>query len=378
MGKRANGEGSVFRVKKGPQKDKWKAVLSAGVDAKGKRIRRSRVADTQKAARAKLEELRAEVFGIPVDPGSMTMAKWLGIRLETYEGSKKAEGSVESRKRAINLHLIPYIGPLPLGSFSGTHAEALLRSWREAPLGLRSQEIAWQTLGSALRVAMARGHLRMDPLAGLECPKATRVEIDPFTDAELAKILTAAKAERYHALWILGFGTGMRIGEMLGLKWRDVDLSEKRIRVERSATIVAGKPTLKATKTKRSRRVIELPARVVTALHEHRKAMVADGNAGSELVFLNEHKRIVSRNVLRRRGWATLLKRAKVRYRTIHQMRHSFATHALSSGVPVHIVSAVLGHSQPSTTLNIYSHFLETHQSQATAASDRLLGSGGC
>src|SRR5690606_26082663 len=162
------------------QKGKWKAVLSAGVDANGKRIRRSKVASTQKAAVAKLAALREEVFGIAVDPGAMTMAKWLTTRLETFEGSAKAPGSVDSRKRAVNKHLIPHIGPIALGSFTGTHAEALLRAWRDAKLGARSQEIAWQTLGSALRIAMARGHIRLDPLIGLERPKAPRVEIDPF------------------------------------------------------------------------------------------------------------------------------------------------------------------------------------------------------
>jgi integrase len=168
----------------------------------------------------------------------------------------------------------------------------------------------------------------------------------------------------------------MRQGELFGLLWEHVDLPGGKLRIVQAAAEVAGKVSIRSPKTANSARVVELPPVAVKALKEHRAILMKEGNAGSDLVFPAPRGGLIPRSTFRHRYWLPILKHKNVGAapRGFHHTRHTYATLALGAGVPVHVVSRVLGHSKASTTLDIYAHVLQAHQTAATEAAQRLFG----
>jgi integrase len=176
------------------------------------------------------------------------------------------------------------------------------------------------------------------------------------------------QGDRLEALYVLAITTGMRQGELLGLRWRDVDVERGRLQLVRQL------------KTRQSRRAVVLPELAVTALVDHRDRQAAEreqqGALWEEhgLVFPNIVGRPLNPNNLRQRSFFPLLARAGLPRIRFHDLRHSCATLLLSEGVHPKIVSDLLGHSQIGITLDLYSHVTATMQAVAAEAMGRLLG----
>jgi integrase len=219
--------------------------------------------------------------------------------------------------------------------------------------------------------AMEARHIAWNPAAAAKAPKLTAVG-DPrvWTAAEVGRFLAHVQADRLGALWILAASTGMRRGELLGLRWRDVDLDGAELRIRQTYVAYGRLRVFKEPKTERARRTIPLTPRVVSALKAHRKAQSAERLAAGPayadhgLVFPDEIGRPLSPDAVSA-AFVRLARDLGLPPLTLHGLRHSFATVGLERDVDVLYVSALLGHSSPAITQGVYQHVRRGRLSQA-------------
>jgi integrase len=205
----------------------------------------------------------------------------------------------------------------------------------------------------------------------LKPPRITREEIDPLDAEQARRLLEAARVDRLEALYVLALNTGMRQGELLALKWDDVDLERGLLRVRRTLTHSDNGFVLGEPKTKKSRRTTRLTAGAVQGLREHLTRQLEEmERLGSlykpgGLIFATQSGTIINPSNLRNRSFKSLLKRAELRPIRFHDLRHTCATLLLSKDVNPKIVSEMLGHSSAIITLDIYAHLLPDMQEKA-------------
>ncbi len=192
------------------------------------------------------------------------------------------------------------------------------------------------------------------------------------------------RRSRLEALYVLAVTTGMRQGEILGLRWRDVDVDQGMVQVRGSMQALKGVGLhIAEPKTAGSRRHVMLSQRPIEALRRHRVAQAAErlragaGWEDNDLVFANEVGRPIAAGNLLRRSFEPLLKSAGLPRIRFHDLRHTSATLLLGQGVHPKIVSEMLGHSKITTTLDLYSHVTPTMQREAVRAFDAILTAGG-
>lgn len=369
--KRGNGDGSICQRKDG----QWLAVMSyKGMD--GKRHRATRYAASKAHARLLLVDMREELFGPPLPSTSdLLVGQFLQQWLKDSVEPNLAEATADSYRRAIKNHVKPSMGLMKLADLSPLHVRAWLSGLKA---GNRTRQNAFVVLQSALADAQRLRIIPSNPCSPIDKPKADREEIRPFTSGESQQIITATADERLAAVYLLGLSHGPRQGEIFGLRWNDVDFQRQTVRIEQQACEVAGRVTMKALKTKSSRRSIHVSDRVAVALSDRRKASLTEGQASCDLVFPNRDGLPMRRSNFGARHWKGLLSDLGFEHRGFHHTRHTAATLMLSAGVPIHEVSRILGHARPSITLDIYSHWISTPESAGTHAADRaIFGIGG-
>jgi integrase len=235
-------------------------------------------------------------------------------------------------------------------------------------------------LHKALDQAVADGLIPRNVTDALKVPRTDREEIQPLTAEEANRLLKAARGERLAALYVLAIHTGLRQGELLALKWEDLDLEAGTLRVRRSLTYAGGKHSLSEPKTKKSRRLVRLTTGAVTALRSHLERQMGEmdrlGSLYSPggLVFANETGAIINPSNLRNRSFARLLKRTGLPANTrFHDLRHTCATLLLSRNINPKIVSEMLGHANIAITFDTYSYMLPDMQEKAAKALEEAL-----
>jgi integrase len=210
-------------------------------------------------------------------------------------------------------------------------------------------------------------------------PQVRREEMQPLTPEQVKALLQAARGDRLEALYVLAVTTGLRQGELLGLKWEDVDLEAQTLRVCRTLTTAKGGPQLTTPKTKGSRRTVRLTQSAVNALSIHLKRQLGEiDRAGSlwrenGLIFASEAGEPLDRRNVTTHRFKPLLKQAGLPRVRFHDLRHTCATLLLGRNVNPKIVSEMLGHASIAITLDTYSHVLPNMQSQAVKAIEDVL-----
>ena len=364
--KRENGDGSIYQKPDGT----WRAVLSVGMIG-GKRQRRSRNAPTKAVARRKLAELREEARRPFRAVPSLSTADYLAGWLKDVIEPNKSTGTLSSYSGAVNNHIRPHIGNTKLVDLSALHVEGMLS---KIDVGQRTKELSFVVLKAALSRAVRLRILDSNPCDAVEKPRSEREEIFPFSGQEVDSILEATEDDRLHSLFVLAFTTGLRQGELFGLRWDDVNLEAGSIQVKQQACEVGGKIEFKPPKTKAGLRSIKLTDRTIEALANRRQIAMKEGNAASELVFTNNRGSVVHRSNFGSRGWRTLLRRLGLKHRGFHHVRHTAITMMLNAGIPIHVVSRVAGHSRVSITLDIYSHMMPDQADDVAEKMGRILG----
>ncbi len=197
----------------------------------------------------------------------------------------------------------------------------------------------------------------------VEPPREQKKEIRPLDEDQVKRLLKAVRGDQLEALYVLAITTGMRSGELLGLRWEDVDLQTGTLQVRR--TVFNGR--IEPPKTLKGKRSIRLTQTSITALRKHPRA--------SEWIFSTKVGTPMSVHNLHNRSWKPLLKKTALPLDTrFHDLRHTAATLLLSRGVHPKIVQELLGHSSISITLDTYSHVLPNMQEKAVEAMEDIFG----
>jgi integrase len=224
--------------------------------------------------------------------------------------------------------------------------------------------------------AVKTGVLFKNPAEQVKPPRPTSREIAILTKPEVATLLRAAEPRWLYLPVLVAVTTGMRRGELLGLRWSDIDLKAARLIVNQSLERVKGKTVFKSPKTTTSRRTITLPALTIEALREHRAAQAAErlrlGLGKPELVFSHGDGSPMDPDSITK-AFDRLIKAAGVRRITFHGLRHTHISHQLMDGVHVKIVSEGAGHANIGTTLSVYAAFIPNMQADAAAGVDKWL-----
>ncbi len=350
--------------------------MQTGVDANGMRRRQVVYGATRGAALKKLDELRQRVAeGTIADPGRLTLGRYLTRWLEDTARLRLRPSTHSLYTDLVRLHVSPRLGGVLLKTLRPEHVTALLSAMERDGKAPRLRQMVYALLHTALRDAVKTGLLARNPAAAVDRPRVPRKEIRALDPAQVRKLLDAAQGDPLEALYVLAVASGLRLGELLGLQWGDLDLDGGGLHVRRTLVEAThtGKLTLAEPKTTRSRRRVELPAFAVTALRAHRTRLGAVPHPG-RLVFTDHRGGPLRRSNLPRRSFKPLLRRAKLPEATrFHDLRHSAATLALAAGTHPKVVQEMLGHASIALTLDTYSHTIPSLGREAADRLDALL-----
>ncbi len=381
-----------------PAMGKWRARY---VDSDGRRraVTSSKPgrAGAREAAARRDEALRRSALGLVDDP-RLTVEHLLERWLADVAAVKLRPQSLERYRGIVRGHLIPAIGAVPLRALTPqqiatayaalaaprpvttTHAGSRQTTLRA--MSAASLRYVHAVLHGALEQAVAWRLIERNPAAGASLPRVTTPEMRPLTPSEARGFLEAARGHALEALFTLALTTGMRQGELLALRWRDVDWSARRLVVHHTLIRLDGRWWLGEPKTPKSRRAIDLTGPTLDLLRTHRarqaERLLAMGHAltDDDLIFCDATGEPLWGRHVTTLQLKALLRRAGLPPIRFHDLRHTFATLQLAAGTNPKIVSEVLGHKEIAITLDRYSHALPTMQATAMARLDAILGRG--
>ncbi len=356
--------------------------LEPGPD--GKRRQKSRGGfKTRKEAERAFAELRDEIRrGSYVEPSKLTLNRFLeeewlpAIRASVRPSTLRfyAQNVASYIKPTIGRTLLPNLTAAKLNAF---YAD-LLANGRTGGRGREGGGLSPKTvrhvhtlLHKALNDAVRWGHLGRNPASLAEAPRPRTPDMHVWTAVQLRTFLHEVERERLYAAWLLLITTGMRRGEVLGLAWENVDLRVGRLSVVHSLTVVDyHRVEMLEPKTAKGRRSVALDPATIDALRAHRKQQLEErvlaGPTWQDngLVFTRANGAAIHPEYVSRR-FTQLSRRAGLPRIRLHDLRHSYATAALATGISAKVVSERLGHSSVSITLDIYSHVLPSIDEKA-------------
>lgn len=373
--RRARGEGSIARDK---QRGGWIATLTI-YDADGKRRRPRKRAATEAEAVTALSELRREyVEGGGLD-ARQTLADFLASWLQVSAKPRVRPSTYKAYEQIVRTHLAPPpFGRRRLSELRPHHVDALLEAKRAAGLSPKTRQHIRATLRRALNYARRQRYVSDNAASLSEPPRLDYSEVTPLTPEQAKRLLAAVKGDRLEALFTVAIALGMRQGELLGLRWTDVDLDARTLNVRVSLSKVTGKWELGEVKTARSRRTISLPDPIVKALKAHAKRQDAEREHAGEvwhgewgLVFseadgtpltgpkVTKHLQAIIRaeNEREAKVLGRELKEGEgLPHQRFHDLRHACASLLLAQGVALPEIQDLLGHASYAFTRQVYAH----------------------
>jgi integrase len=350
--RRGRGEGSIYRRKDG----RYVGQYEVG----GKR--RYVYGKTRKEVASKLTKAVADGNeGLIFDSDHLTVAQYLDRCLDSIKDTVR-ESTWVRHEINVRVHLKPTLGRVRLGKLDPLQVQSFYRCKLDQGLPAASVLKMHSTLSKSLKQAVRWRLVPLNVCMAVVLPRITKPEIQPLDARQMKALLKAAQSTDLYPLWVLMATTGVRVGEALGLRWEDLDLDARTLRINR--TVYRGQSCL--PKTDSSRRTIKLSRLATEALRQHPQQC--------GWVFPTSRGTTINVNSLRHRSWKQLLERAHLPSGTRrHDLRHSAATLLLCKGVPIKVVSEMLGHSDVSITLSIYAHVLPDMQDGAAEAMDDAL-----
>lgn len=340
-------------------KNSYTIVLSLGNDpVTGKRLQHwESVKGTKKDAETRLSELLTQLDkGGFAKPGKITLGEYLDSWLRGIWPSL-ASSTAQTYKFFVDRHIKPSLGQIPLTQLRPEHLQHLYSDKLTGGLGQRSVRYIHITLHKALKNAVKLGMIARNPADAVTPPRVQRHDIQTWDEDEIHTFLEAAKGSAYYALFYTALYTGMRRGELLALRWSDIDFAMGQIHVRQS-------------KTESGRRTIALPASafLVLAEHKEKQKLLTD----SEFVFTSPEGQPLLPDTVTH-AWINLVRRSGLKPIRLHDARHSHASLLLKQGIHPKVVQERLGHSSIQTTLDIYSHVTPGLQEAAAKRFDELL-----
>jgi integrase len=374
-GRRLNGEGSVTRRADGRWMGRFYAWTSTGT-----RKRITVYGRTRKEATEKMREAQEHNRqGIPVPDRAWKLGDWLDHWLEHVVSLNRRPATYRLYEMTVRLYLKPGLGNSSLTRLSASGVQAFFNGQLAAGRSIRTVQVMKTVLSSALSRAM-REELVVRNVARLaELPTWERKPVTPWTAAEARAFLEAAKNDPLYPAFVLLLLYGLRRGEVLGLRWRDIDDHDGELRVRQQVQRIKGELRLYTVKTAAGRRDLPLLPIAQTVLDLRRQAQATDraelGRAWLDngLVFTTKTGRPVEpRNLVR--SFHRICGRNKYRPIKVHHLRHTTATLLKNLGVPARDAQIILGHSRLAVTLEIYTHEDRQAQREALGRISEALG----
>ena len=221
----------------------------------------------------------------------------------------------------------------------------------------------------ALDRAVLDGRIQGNPAKNCKTPSKHNQKVEILTKEEMKRLLIQAKQDDCFELLLLDITTGLRRGELLGLKWEDINFDTNELRVQREAVLIKGKLAITALKSKASYRTLLLPSNIAGMLQNYKKRI------DSEWVFPSPIKENMPRDPSAvRKKLANVLERANCKHIRFHALRHTFATMALQYGLDIKTLSSTIGHSSVELTIDTYSHVTDNMRYAAADKIDTTIG----
>ncbi len=372
-------KGSIRKQSK--SKGTWQIRIDLGNNANGKRKRKIETfrGDKQGAERRLRELLLQLDNGLPMETSKDTVNGFLAKWMETYVKTNCSARTLEGYQWYVKRYVIPKLGNVPLVKLAPQDVQGLYADMLERGLSARTVLHAHRILKEALSHAVKWGYIIRNVCDAVDPPRPRHKEMKALNAVEVQKLLEASNQSPYRHIFYLAIYSGLRLGELLGLRWSDLDIENRALSINRAIARIAGKGlVVTEPKTARSRRLISLPESTV-ALLSSMKAQQRDLWESRD-VQLDEEAYIFSswtggpmspdtvshafRKIIRKSGLP------EVRF---HDLRHTHATLMLKQGVHPKIVSERLGHSSINITLDTYSHVLPGMQEAAVDAFEKAL-----
>ena len=382
-GRRKNGTGTIRERKDG----RWEGRIIIGYDDNGKAKTKSVFGATKTECAKKLKELQGETYHItgrlPTQAkSSMSFGEWMDLWYRHYCKQTIRETTRTSYENRIYQHIIPEIGSIALDKltqndlqdfYTRLKVSGRLQYEDQQGKGLSDRMVrgCHASCRMALEKAVKEGLITMNPAIGCKLPPKKAREMQVLTHDEMQRFLIQAKHDGYYEIFLLDLSTGLRRGELMGLQWKDLNMTTGELRIERQVSRVNGELKTFPPKTKSSIRTIVLPQSVLKML----KAYQPSTN-GSKWIFPSPVKTedsprdphtVYSKMQL-------VLQRAECKRIRFHDLRHTFATMALEHGMDVKTLSAMIGHVSSATTLDIYSHITTEMEINAAQKIDKGIG----
>jgi len=319
--------------------------------------------------------------GTLVDASKVTVEAYLWGWLDGKHGLSPV--SVERYREIIARGIVPRLGTIELQKLKPAHVRDWLSgmvksgSRKGGPLSARTVRHSYRVLRAALQDAVKLDVLVRNVVDAVSPPRLEAGEVEILTADQIAAVLAALTGHRLHPIVSLAVATGMRRGELLALRWADVDLSAASLKVERSLEETKANLRFKSPKTKHGRRTITLPASAVDMLRDHRKEQLElrlqlgmGKHEPAALVFCNHDGSPISPNYIS----MTISAIPEFPRVSFHSLRHSHASALIAAKIDIVKVSRRLGHSSPVITLGVYAHLFGEGDDGAAAAIEKVLG----
>lgn len=374
-----------YKRERPPGSGRWQLIVYAGLGPDGKQKQRTKTIEgTTKDADKALRALLAEVEGGQwTDPGKLTVGAYLEQWLRDYADVKLEAKTAQEYRGHLRSKAVPRLGKLPLAKLSPLHLEEFL-AWclREGkqdgtPLSGRTTLHLYRILNRALSQAVKWKLLTVNPLTAVEPPKAKRYQARALSVEETVTLLSALEGTRFWLPSVIALGLGLRRGEVLALKWGDLDLERGVVDVQRSMEQTVGKLSDKARKNDKPLR-LPLPDALVTALRQQK------GKQAEERLLVGRQYKDRGFVFAKTNGDPWLPDQFSTEFRAalkakglpllrFHDLRHSHASQLIEAGEHLSVISKRLGHSGIAITHDTYAHLLPGVQERASKTADGIL-----
>ena len=363
-------------------KQSWQIQIDVGKGSDGKPKRHLETVHGRKGdAQRRLRELLTSLDnGTYCPPGKVTVAQHLENWLQGYVKTSCSKRTLDGYQSIIENHLIPALGHYQLKQLP---AQVIQTYYARACEKLSSRTVHHQhrVLSQALKYAVRQGHIGRNPCDLVDPPSPKGKLMRTLTESEVRDLLMSALDSYYYPVIYMAVSTGLRQAELLGLRWRDIDIASRTISVNRSLYKRKGVCEFEEPKTEHSRRTVSMTSKLAGFLgeyrlerlrlyHELRQTVTLD-----DLVFADINGKPLDPSVVSH-TFAKTVSKAGLKGVRFHDLRHTFASLMLMRGVPPKVISEALGHASVAFTMDVYSHIIPGMQSDAMALLDAVLPAG--
>ncbi len=361
-----------IRKRKTQNGTSWQVVLDKGIDVNGKRIREYiTVNGSKRQAQDELAKRISEYnSGSYIESSKITVKMLIDQWLTVYAVPQLATSTVSGYKVNFDKHTIPYIGNIEVQKLSAVEIQHMYSKLEEIGLSPRSIRYVHTTLREVLQYAYKMRIISVNMADFVSAPKQSKYKAEVYNTDEVAKLLSCAKQTDLELPLMLDLETGLRRGELLALKWSDIDWEARTLTVERNLVCINGKHQFGSPKTKSGNRKLLLSESLIEKLRQHRvrqneiRLQLGSTYQNNDLICCRDDGSPFHTGSFSHK-FANFLKKHGLKHIRLHDIRHTNATLMLENGIPAKIASERLGHSGIAITLDTYSHVSPKMQKDA-------------